>query len=84
MRTPSSKHRLDLAPPLADPFDGQIRMSKAERSSEVFSASLKLAIRSYSIRLQVVAINLQNLRRASLRPYYPSQPPGQLRSRKAA
>jgi len=37
-------------------------------STEGFSESLELAIRSYSIRLQLVARNLQNLRQASLRP----------------
>jgi hypothetical protein len=54
----------------------QIRMSKAERSTEVFSSSLKLAIRSYSIRLQVVARNFQNLRRASLRHTIRHDPQG--------
>jgi hypothetical protein len=51
-------------------------MSEAERSTEVFSASLKLAIRSYSIRLKVVARDLQNLRRASLRHTIRHNPQG--------
>jgi hypothetical protein len=51
-------------------------MSEAERSTEIFSASLKLAIRSYSIRLQVIARDLQNLRRASLRHIIRHTPKG--------
>src|ERR1700731_2554182 len=51
-------------------------MRKAENPAEMFSASLKLSILSYSIRLQVVARNLQNLRRASLRHTIRHNPQG--------
>jgi hypothetical protein len=42
-------------------------MPEVESSADVFGAILKSAIRSYSLRLEVVAINLQNLGRANLR-----------------
>ena len=57
-------------------------MRKAERSTEVFSTSFKLAIRSYGIRLQVVAENLQNLRRASLRHIFCPTPKGNCEAEK--